>query len=308
MLVNNREKFEEYVKENNFSESRVSVLEGVYKKMSTWEISTKKSVRNATKKELIGFCQSESTKIANRSYGAMRTRVDAVNNILKWLKLDIKLSMTDFNTKNILIDDKTRYFTKEEMQDICNLFINAQDKFIVYAIFCGIYGRGYKDILELKVSDVDLENRTITTPSGKVVFMDDYLLEVATDTIDPIFGKTYYKYMTDETQGTTTGDYELNMSCKYVLKAKPYSKNNNGLDPMKVNGIQRRLIKLSEVSGFHLSGIDIYRSGIMDRMYQEEVKNGVKWTCAELEKWLKKNDIKCQVFELYRLYKNKYKK
>lgn len=308
MLANSKKVFDMYVTENGFNQNRIAVMEGVYKKLSRWEITKNKSIEKASKDELINLCQSGSTKIANRSYGAMKTRVDALNDILKWLKSDTKLSMTDFKTDEILVDDKIRYFTREEIQDVCDLFINAQDKFIVYAMFCGVYGKGYKDLLELKVDDIDFDNRIITTPSGKTIYMDDYLLDVARDTVDTVWGSTYYKYMTNATEGSTTSEYKLEMSCPYVIKSKPYSKNNNGQDPMKVNGIQRRLIKLAEVSGVNLSGTDIYRSGIMDRMNKIELETGTTWTCASLEAWLKENSIKAQVFELYRLYKNKYKK
>lgn len=316
MLKDSKGTFDMYVASHGFSENKIAVINGVYKKLSRWEILKKIDVSKASRDELIAFCQDETSKIANRSYGAMKTRVDAINDILKWLKTDIKLSMTDFNTSNILQDKKIRYFTKEEIQDVCDLFINAQDKFIVYGMFCGIFGKAYDDLLTLKVSDINFDDKTIKTKSGKIIYMDDYLLDVVKDTVSPIYGSTYYKYMMNA-EGSSTGEYKLEMKCEYVLKSKPYSKNNYGFDAMKVNGIQRRLVKLSEVLNFDLnendtqvslSGTDIYRSGIMDRMHTEEITRGLEWTCASLEEWLKENDIKSQVFELYRLYKNKYKK
>lgn len=313
MLKDSKKVFEMYVKENGFSDNKIAVIEGVYKKLSRWEITAGKNIKKATKKELINLCQTGNTKIANRSYGALKTRVDAINDILKWLRTDTKLSMTDFNTEEILVDNKIRYFTKEEMQDICDLFINPQDKFIVYGMFMGILGKAYSDLLNLTVNDIDMDNKIIKTPSGKIIEMDEYLLDIVEDVIDPVYGATYYKYMKDETEGSTTGDYKLNMSCKYIIKPKPYSKNNDGLDPMKVNGIQRRLLKLSEVLSSEnfqvsLSGTDIYRSGVMYRMHLIEESTKASWTCASLETWLKDNGIKAQPFELYRLYNNKYKK
>lgn len=305
MLKDCREKFKEYAREN-FSENKRLVIKGVFKKLSMWEITNQKRLVDATKEELVELCKSGSYKIANRSYGALKTRIDAINEVLAWLNVDIKLSMTDFNTNEILVDNKTRYFTKEEIQDVCDLFINPQDKYIVYGIFCGIFGKAYSDLLQLKVSDINLSNQTITTPSGKTIKMDDYLLDIVSDTIDPIWGAKYYKYITTGKEGTTTSNYNLNMKSEYVLKPKPYSKNNDGTEPMKVNGIQRRLNKLSEVSDVTLSGIDIYRSGVMHMMYSKEIETGEKWTCALLEEWLKENNIKAQVFELYRLYNNKY--
>lgn len=286
---------------------KAMVINGVYKKLEKWEMLSNKNISEMDKKEIIRLCQEGNNKLFNRSYTSGQVKINAVNYILDWLKMDVKLSMRDFNTKEILKYDNTRYFTREEIKDVCDMFINPQDKFIVYGIFCGLYGKGYKDLLELKVSDIDLENRRINAPSGAVIEMDDYLLDIATDTIDPVWGRTYYKYIDPSNAGSTTDTYELNMDSEYVLKAKPYSKNNNGLDAMKVNGIQRRLNKLAEISEVSLNGVDLLRSGIMDKMYQEELKTGDKWTFASIKTWLKKNGLKGQPFEIYRSYNNKYK-
>ena len=308
MLKDSKKAFSNYMMEKGYTVNSIAVAEGVYKKMSSWEITKNKKIIEMSKNELIDLCQEGKDKIANKSYYSMNVRVKAINDILKWLQMDITLSMRDFDIEEVLACPDDRFFTKEEMQDVCDLFINPQDKFIIYALFCGIYGKGYSDLLNLKVKDIDIENKIITTPSGRIIHMDNYLLDVAKDTIDPTWGATYYKYIPSENKGSTTDTYDLNMSSEYVLKAKPYSKNNNGLDAMKVNGIQRRLIKLSELSDFNLSGTDILRSGMMHNMHLEELETGKEWTCASLEIWLKENGLKAQPFELYRLYKNKYKK
>lgn len=300
--------FNKYMMETGcVDKDKASVINGVYKKLEKWELLYNKNISDMSKSEIVKFCKEGNNKIFNRSYTSVQVRLNAVNYILDWLKMDIKLSMRDFNTDKALTFDETRYFTREEIKDVCDMFINPQDKFIIYGIFCGIYGKGYSDLLNLKVKDIDIENKIINTPSGVVIEMDDYLLDVAKDTIDPVWGKTYYKYIREGQEGSTTDTYELNMDCEYVLKAKPYSKNNDGLDAMKVNGIQRRLIKLSEISEVNLSGVDLLRSGIMDRMYQEELRTGNKWTFVLIKEWLKENGLKGQPFEIYRSYNKKYK-
>lgn len=307
MIRGNRAVFNTHLAENGFNENRIATLTGAYKKLERWEIIKNKEVREMTKSEIVSLCQEGNNKIANRSYVSLQVMLDAVNYILKWADSEVKLSMTDFNIDEVLTKANDRFFTKQEIQDICDLFINPQDKFIVYGIFCGVYGKGYNDLLELKTENLDMENRLINTPSGKVIEMDEYLYDVLKDTIDRVWGGTYYKYIEDGNEGSTTDSYALNMESEYVLKPKPYSKNNDGLDPMKLNGIQRRLLKLSEYTETNLSGIDLLRSGIMYKMNLIEQETGKEWTCASLKEWFKENEIKGQVFEIYRTYKIKYK-
>lgn len=326
MLRESKKVFDLYVNEKQYGEARIAVLNGVYKKLEKWESKLNKNILSMTKDEILNLCVEEdntkgserdsigrerkpiNTSIANRSYGAMQTRVEAVNDILEWLQSDIKLSMRDFDSKKVLKKtEEQRYFTKKELQDICDLFQNPQDRYIVYGIFSGIYGKAYSDLLELKVTDVDMGNRTVTTKSGKTIVMDDYLYDVIKDTLDPEWGGYYLKTFSKGNEGTSTVGYALNTKSKYVLRPKPYSKNRDGYDPMKLNGVQTRLKKLSEyLPKINLSGIDLYRSGLMHQMYMLEKNKNAVWTCASVEKWLKENGISAQPFELYRLYKNKY--
>lgn len=308
MLVNKRDRFLNYIEENKYNNNKKASLLSAYKKMERWEITKNKELVDFTKDELLDLCKEGTDKIANRSYSALQVMMDTVNEILRWAgKVDTTLSMRDINADKVLLESNDRFFTRQEIQNICLMLENAQDKFIIYGLYCGIYGKGYSDLLELKIEDLDMENRIINCPSGEVIHMDAFLYEIIKDTIDPLFGSYYYKHIEDYNVGTTTDFYELNMDSPYVLKAKPYSRNNNGMSPMKLNGIQRRLKKLSEVTGYPLSGTDLIRSGIMDKMNEREEETGESWTCVSLENYLKQNNLKGQVYEIYRTYNNKYK-
>lgn len=83
--------------------------------------------------------------------------------------------------------------------------------------------------------------------------------------------------------------------------------NSDGLDPMKINGIQRRLNKLGEISNTILSGKDLIKSGIMSKMNEEEKSTGKEWTCINLKDWFIKNGINVHVYETYKAYNTKYK-
>lgn len=304
MLNQSREMFNNYIEnQESFDDVRKSVIRCVYNNMAIWEKVKRKDVLEMDKMDLLDLC---NRKFAKRSYGSLKTRVVAINDILNWLDIDYRLSMSDFN-EDTFSKDTDRYYTIEEIKDICDLFINPQDKVIVYCTFMGAYGIGHKDLLNLKEKDIDFENKLLKLENNWII-IDDYLEDILRDTLDPVWGGTYYKYIVDEgKKGTCSDSYELNMRCEYVLKPKPYSKNNQGLDKMKTSGIQRRLKKLSEYSETTLNAIDIYRSGLMHKMYLKEQETGQSWTVEAIQRWLKDNNYKSQPYELLRLYKDKYK-
>lgn len=328
MLRSSREVFNMYMCEEGFSESKVSLLRGVYKKLEKWEEIKNKELREMTKEEIIDMCSNEnqddkevcfdsigrkrkaiSTKVANRSYLGFLTRLEAINSILRWVNSNVTVSMKDFNTEKVLEQDNDRYYTKEEIQDLCDILINPQDKFIIYGLFCGICGKAYSDLLELKISDVDMVNRVLTTKSGKTISIDNYLYDIIKDCQDETFGGFYYKYFkASENEVMTTKGYKLEMSSEYIIKSKPYSKNNQGRSPMTLNGIQSRFKRLSEALEMEISGTDIVRSGIMHIMYQLEENKGISWSHAKIDKWVKENGISAQSYKLYRTYHMKYHK
>lgn len=189
---------------------------------------------------------------------------------------------------------KDTYFTREEIQDICDLFINPVDKFIIYGLFCGIDGEEKKDLLLLKKDKINFENKTIIL-TNRIMYMDEYMENVLKDTLDPVFGSRYCKYI---------DDYELNFDSPYVIKAKPDSKNNNGLDSMKVSELNEKIKILNEhLEDFNIVPESLVISGLMDKMYTIK-KSG--WTQSEVEEFIKQSNIKIQVDDLKREFKMKY--
>lgn len=52
-------------------------------------------------------------------------------------------------------------FSEEEVNDVVNNLNNYQDKVIVQAVFEGIYGPRYSELLNLKIGDIDEDNNTV---------------------------------------------------------------------------------------------------------------------------------------------------
>lgn len=279
------------------------------KKIKQYLLENNKTIENMNLDDAVNVAKS----IKSRSFGSLNVQIDALNEVLKWAgREDLEINVNGihqgketkvFDIKENLIDDvKKRFYTKEEVQDICNTFINAQDKFIIYSLFLGIDGKARTDLLHLKVDQIDFDNKIIKL-KDRIVYMDDYMYDICKDVVDKEFSSTYYKYIMDDSKSFTSESYELNFDSDYVIKSKPYSKNNYGLEPMKLSGINRRIQALAEVVNCNLSPKNLTRSGIMDKMYRIK-KSG--WTQGEIEEFLKQNNYKMQAYELKRIFESKY--
>lgn len=246
----------------------------------------------------------EHLKTCNRSvyYDYMRI----FNNILKNdFKLDIQFDSKKYVDKCVKVEDNN-FFSQGEIQALCNELSNAQDKFIIYAIFKGIMGKEYEDLRNIKISDVASDYSYIKL-KNRTVFCDDYLKDILEDTI------LSYSY---ETFGDGTYNYyDFNMESEYVLKTRCTKLNNNGLNPITKCNIQQKFIKLSNYINnindnnegkIKLSGRNIYKSGIMWDMHLKELYGGVQWSILKVQDYVNVENLNMNASELYKTYCNVY--
>lgn len=232
--------------------------------------------------------------------------IKCLNDILLDRNINIRVNSSDYINK--LKFNSGKYFTKREIQQLCRVFSNSQDRFIVYALWNGIMGKDYTDLVNLKVSDIVKDE--IGTPlyinvSGRKVKCDEFMQKIISYVLED---NIYYQY-------TESADksYELNMQSEYVIKIRPSKKTNDGLNPMNKVGIQTRLTKLSNVFEgefgdikIHLTGKSLERSGLMYIMYELQIRENKAWKIDEIKKWFKEQGLKGHIPEIYRVYHKKY--
>ena len=131
---------------------------------------------------------------------------------------------------------------RKELQELVNKLDNGIDKFIVAGLFYGLNGgsTNKEQLLNITTDSVDFEKSTITLPDGRVVVMDNFLKKITKEAIEQ---KIYIKM---GSQGKTNEDYYLNPSNKFIIKTKPTSKNNNGIDSLTFAGLRTRLSSISK--------------------------------------------------------------
>ena len=254
--------------------------------------------------ELIEEFILQEFRSSNRA--AIYNNIKILNQILKDNNVNIQIESSDY-VNELTQSDTMDYFTLDEIQSICNSFINASDSFIIYALYNNLRGKEFKDILNIKTSDVADDNSYIMINNSKFI-CDDYmqkLLEVLRKE------DIYIKNM--EIVGTNVPDYyAYNMDSEYLLKTIKSKRNNNGLSPMKRITLQTRLIRLSDMfynnTGIkiNLSATNLATSKILYEMFVKETTEGVVWDMPTIELWFKEMNYKGNSAEIFRKYKLKY--
>ena len=254
--------------------------------------------------ELIEEFILQEFKSSNRA--AIYNNIKILNQILKDNNVNIQIESSDY-VNELTQSDTMDYFTLNEIKSICNSFINASDSFIIYALYNNLRGKEFKDILNIKTSDVADDNSYIMINNSKFI-CDDYmqkLLEVLRKE------DIYIKNM--EIVGTNVPDYyAYNMDSEYLLKTIKSKRNNNGLSPMKRITLQTRLIRLSDMfynnTGIkiNLSATNLATSKILYEMFVKETTEGVVWDMPTIESWFKEMNYKGNSAEIFRKYKLKY--
>lgn len=315
--------FEKYITNMNYIYSKKQGLMNAFKKIKLWESVTNIEVENWKREFLIELCKKGvelkeedyknsklrkidliklSSKICNNSYYGLYTNLVHINEVMSYLdRDDLLITTKDFQDQ--MLEKKTDLFTKQEIIDICNSLVNAQDRFIVYALFSGIRGNKYEDLVKLKVKDINFKTKEILLPSGKIIKMDEYLEDILKDITDKEFGCYYYK-LNRSGQYDINSFYKFNMDSEYVLKVKPTVTNNHGLGFMSFQGLQTRLKGLSSVLNIQILGVNVYRSGVISRMH--DIKD--TWSQSEILSFLKENQYNLTAYETQIAYEDVYGK
>ncbi|EOU2097122.1 hypothetical protein C0L75_03115 [Clostridium perfringens] len=189
---------------------------------------------------------------------------------------------------------KKDIINKDELLKKLNNVVNDQDKFIAMAIFYGILGTDAKDLINLKVSDIDFEKNIIRIGNRTIIMEDDFK-KIIQAAINQKF------YLVNSDNDHCLNDYEFNENSEYVIKVKPMKNTQNGLGKISTKGLKKRLETVSESIGFKLTTRNLITSGAIYRILLEGEKNSEgKYILKTVEDILKKYGY---VLSAYRIYK-----
>ena len=242
----------------------------------------------------------KNLKTINRSsfYDGFRILKEVLDT--KGIKYDLKENEL---MQKCLYFDESKYFTKTQILDVINLLINAQDKLLIYMIFNKVLGKEFKDLLEIKVSDV-AEDYSYINVNGNKILCDDVMKELVKDTIEQ-------EVYVNTTKTRNVLYYNLNMNSEYLFKTLPNRYTNNGLEPIKRSNLSRKFTLLSEELqrkglDINLTATGMYQSGIMYDMFVLQVLDNITWGIPNVKNYLDINGYNMNANELsfkyHRLY------
>lgn len=255
-------------------------------------------IKELTEAEVSDFVLTIRTESRTGFYNYIKV----LNEILEERGVNVTIESSDYVDECCVITEH-RFLLMNDIQNLCKNFLDTQDAYICYALWSGIRGFEYKDLLEQKVKDIDLSKRRMKLPSGKMYRIeDDFLLDLIK------------KLMEVDSIQTETSYYDLNMDSPYLIKVRSRKDNSYGLDPMKETTLKQRLKKLTDKYNeenehkIKLTGTNLFKSGVLFKMIYKEAKSDrvdYYWTIENVRKFLLEEELNMNPIELYRTY-NQY--
>lgn len=236
----------------------------------------------------------------NRS--AFYNQLSIFKSLLDDKHISYKLEEKDLVEECVYFDN-SKYFKKTQILDMLNLLINAQDKLMIYLIFNGILGKGYKELINIKVSDV-AKDYTYINVDGNRILCDDIMKELLKDTMEQ-------EVYVQTTKSGNTMYYDFNMNNEFLFKPIISRTNNNGLGAYNRNGITRKLLRLTEElqhEGLNvvISATGLFQSGIMHKLFVFSILNNLECTISNVENYLKINGYRINANEFTLKYHQLY--
>ena len=186
-----------------------------------------------------------------------------------------------------------KYIKKSELYQKLNMLENAQDKFLILCIYNGLCGKAFKNLINMKIKDIDFEKQKIAINGGEI-HMDSFFMKIAKEAV---MQKEYIKKNCFSNQ--TNLSYMLNSNSVYILKSKPMKNNNNGLNPVTNNAINSRLATIKNVIDYTPKNLETSRTiDFLLSMKQQ-------WKLEEIKMQLNKMNSNLYAYSIYQIINEK---
>jgi integrase len=184
----NSERKVRYLERCRFAELTIPVIEQWFSKAAVVEADLGKDLAEFNRNEIVNLFKSFN----GRSKQTLTTVSYFFSDYYSWCisegyisnksvinhyELNMIKSVIDEVLPIELIEDK--YYRKQDIYDYLDRINDKANQFALYAVFRGCLGSKGEDILNLKMSDIDEENKTAKLHSGKTINIDDLFIKLA---------------------------------------------------------------------------------------------------------------------------------
>lgn len=291
--MNYKEYREDFTKDLSDSIKRSYTL--LFKKIDKYEKENKLIFEEFTEEQFVEFTRKELIgKSANSTVvkvSLLKKYVESLNKyFIKITRKEI-IRMTDEKLeqeKKVEDENDLKYISWEELKKELNRVENDVDKAILCLLRMGISGSQFKELVNLKVENIDIKNKLIHLDNRDVEIEDDYIINILENAIEQ---RTYYVLShKDEGEGKIT-EYDFNMDCPYLLKQRPTVKNNGGMNPYKFGGISGKMFRIFQELGLDISAINLLQSYAADKIVERENLINKRMSTKDVKAYFK--EIKC---------------
>lgn len=283
----NKEMRDEFTKP--LSDSVKKAYKLLWKKLDEFEIEFGKSFEEFEVDDFNKFVKckliGKSTNSTNVKINLCKKYAEYIGNSCVQLNYDAVRKMVEEYLKEKEIDNENqlKYVGINELWVATNRISNDIDVAIIWLLRAGISGNKFTELANLKVENIDLKNKTINLES-RTVEIDDKMCDILKDAIEQ---KEYYVIRGDDKEDPKVENYELNMNCPYLIKQRPSSRNNYGLNEYKFSGITARVFRIMQELGLNISSINLLQSHATDKLIEHEKELGRELSIKETFNYLK---------------------
>ena len=136
----------------DWEDSRRDVANKICRKLIKIADKKDKEIEDFTLRDIKDALLLREGEYLTTSKGFMKVVLNIIKEIYLSLGVVIDYKIEDFT--DIISDELQGFYVKSEIIDICNLFINVQDKLIIYGLFVGM---NKDDLVNLKREDLDFK-------------------------------------------------------------------------------------------------------------------------------------------------------
>jgi hypothetical protein len=260
---------------SKYEEPTIELLIKIFNSTESEEVQFGKDLSEFNQIEVVDLFKSfnsksprrlQSTSIFLYDYTSWCYEEGLIDNIANpYDKNIIDVIIKDIIPKDLLSE---KYFNKDTMvNNYINSIIDVSNKFIAYALYCGIKGNNYEELINLRKFDLDHDNHVVKLITGRTVKVDSLFINLMINAND----MTHY-FADGIEKESRQRKYEYQRS-EYVIKSCGGKKNLTG-DAVSPEYLNKRLATIKEQSGNkYMSASLLYKNGLINHIKERYKKD-----------------------------------
>ena len=272
------------------NENTKKSYENLFFKIRKLENALNKNIEDFTEKKefllLLEYCCGKST------YNSIYVKWSLIKMYFKYIGNNNIEIINNKDLNKIISNNKEyeikRYISKEQLIKEVNKLENYSDRAMILLMRNGIGTEvDAKDLIELKVKDIDFKHNRIYNKD-----IDDYTMYNVKMTVN-------------EKEYITMGNYEkiiiYNMNSPYLFKTRPTKNTLDGNLPLKVSGFRGRMQKIKEITNENITLTNLILSYVVDEVIKYQKKIGKELTQLELREYLKEINFTKNAYDVKKM-------